>query len=81
MFAFETLKKSMENLTALLVQYKNETDDIDSLLKQTSEFFLTNQWVQNEYKGGLGAMLIEEDVSELINIIEVTLGIGMYVLT
>lgn len=79
--AFENYKKCLENLHGLLIQYQSERSPIDNLLKQVSDFFMNNEWTQKEYSGGLGAMLIEEEVNELITIIEVTLGIGMYVLT
>jgi hypothetical protein len=40
-----------------------------------------NQWVLNEYPGGLSSMLVEESLEEMIEQIEITLGMGLAVLT
>lgn len=51
------------------------------LLQKTEELFLFNSWIQAEYPSGLAASLSESDFGEVVDTLEVSLGMGICVLT
>ena len=42
---------------------------------------MNDQWILSEYQGGLASILIEENYDSLLENIEVTLGMGVFVLS
>ena len=71
----------MDRLKDLLIEYRGDEEGLTKDAKQTADLFMFNQWVLNEYPGGLSSMLVEESLEEMIEQIEITLGMGLAVLT
>lgn len=80
-FAFENFLRAMQGLKELYKNLKEPNNQTKKLVEQLASVFLSDSWIQSEYQGGLASVLIEESFDELIENIEVTLGMGIYVLS
>lgn len=65
-YAFENYSKCIDRLKGLQCEYRADEIELNKAVKQTADLFMYNQWILNEYQGGLSSMLIEEDLNEMI---------------
>lgn len=79
--AFENYLKCMRGLRELYLSLRVPQNQVKKMIETVANIFLNDPWVQSEYQGGLASILIEESFEELIENIEVTLGMGMFVLS
>jgi len=80
-FAFENFLRAMTGLKDLYLNLRKPENEVKKMISPISSIFLNDQWVLSEYQGGLASILIEENFENLLENIEVTLAMGMYVLS
>lgn len=80
-FAFENYLSAMDGLQFLYESLRSNSDKVKGMIDLIKNLFMNDNWILSEYQGGLASILIEESYDSLLENIEVTLGMGMFVLS